>query len=323
MTRSDLTSLNETTESGTQTPIKTAPVVVFCYRRPTHLRNTLQSLMRCEGFVGSPVFVYCDGPRSKAERAAVEATRAVAREMLGEAAEYHFSETNRGLSASVIGGVSDVLARFDRAIVIEDDLLLSPGFLSYMNKSLALYANEEAVLQVSGYTFEAPALARSGTAVFLPFTTSWGWATWRRAWRHFDPAAKGWERLQTEPDLRRRFNLDGAYDYATMLERQMQGKRDSWAIRWYWNVFSMGGLVLFPPVTLVKNEGMDGSGTHGRGLLRRFRTDALSSQPSEPSFPARVVVDPVSVRQVISALKWQNGWWRTRCLDLLRRLSGR
>jgi hypothetical protein len=214
-----------------------------------------------------------------------------------------------------------VLTRFDRVIVIEDDLLLSPGFLSYMNKSLALYANEDAVLQVSGYIFEAPALARAGTAVFLPFTTSWGWATWRRAWSHFDPAAKGWGRLQTEPDLRRRFNLDGAYDYATMLERQMHGKRDSWAIRWYWIVFSMGGLVLFPPVTLVKNEGMDGTGTHGRGLLRRFHTDALPSQPCEPDFPANVVADPLSLRQVVSALKLQNGWWRTRCLDLLRRLS--
>jgi hypothetical protein len=279
--------------------------------------------MRCEGFVGSPVFVYCDGPRSEAERAAVEATRAVARELLGEAAEYHFSEANRGLSASVIGGVSDVLARFDRVIVIEDDLLLSPGFLSYMNKSLALYAKEEAVMQVSGYTFEVPALARVSTAVFLPFTTSWGWATWRRAWRHFDPASKGWEQLQTKPDLRRRFNLDGAYDYATMMERQMQGKLDSWAIRWYWSVFSMGGLVLFPPVTLVKNEGMDGSGTHGRGLLRRFNMDPLPSQTCEPGFPAKVAADPVLVRQVVSVLKWQNGWWRTRCLDLLRRLSAR
>ena len=101
----------------------------------------------------------------------------------------------------------------------------------------------------------------------------------------------------------------------------MHGKRDSWAIRWYWIVFSMGGLVLFPPVTLVKNEGMDGTGTHGRGLLRRFHTDALPSQPCEPDFPANVVADPLSLRQVVSALKLQNGWWRTRCLDLLRRLS--
>lgn len=300
-----------------------APIAVFCYRRPDHLRNTLQSLMRCEGFPGSPVFVYCDGPRSEAERGDVEATRTVARELLGDDAEYHFSPTNRGLSASVIAGVSDVLARFERVIVIEDDLLLSPDFLSYMNKSLTLYADEARVFQVSGYTFEVPALARAGISVFLPFTTSWGWATWRRAWSNFDAAAKGWERLQTEPGLRRRFNLDGAYDYATMLERQMQGKRDSWAIRWYWSVFSAGGLVLFPPTTLVKNEGMDGSGTHGRGLLRRFRTEALSGTLGEPEFPAKVVADPVSVRQVVDALKWQNGGWRTRCLDLLRRLSGR
>src|SRR5690606_26242349 len=102
--------------------------------------------------------VYCDGPRSEAERADVEATRAVARELLGEGAEYHLSETNRGLSASVIAGVSDVLARFDRVIVIEDDLELAGDFVAYMNAALDRYAGDERVYQVSGYMFDAPAV---------------------------------------------------------------------------------------------------------------------------------------------------------------------
>jgi hypothetical protein len=304
-------------------PFSLAPIAIFAYRRPDHLRNMLQSLLRCEGFAGSPVFVFCDGPRSDAERADVEATRAVARELLGEEAEYHFSATNRGLSASVIAGVSDVLTRFDRVIVIEDDLLLSPGFLSYMNNGLMVYADNARLFQVSGYTFGIPGLASVGMSSFLPFTTSWGWATWRRAWHHFDSLAEGWQRLQDEPDLRRRFNLDGAYDYATMLERQMQGRCDSWAIRWYWSVFSAGGLVLYPPTTLVMNEGMDGSGVHGRGLLRRYWKVAPSGALSEPKFPAKVVADPVVVWQVADALRWQNGGLCARFLDLLRRLFGR
>ena len=100
-----------------------APVVVFAYRRTDHLRNTLASLMRCEGFDQSPVIVYCDGPRDDSEVASVIATRELARTLLGEHAEYHFSEINQGLSRSVIAGVSETVGRFGRAIVVEDDLV--------------------------------------------------------------------------------------------------------------------------------------------------------------------------------------------------------
>ncbi len=257
---------------------KLAPVVVFAYRRPDHLRNTLTSLMRCDGFAQSPLIVYCDGPRDANETDSVMATRELARSMLGECAEYHFSEVNLGLSRSVIAGVSNTADRFGRAIVVEDDLELSPSFLTFMNHALDHYANDERVFQVSGYMFDVPELKDAASALFLPSITSWGWATWKRAWDQFDPLASGWEALRTDKDLRRRFNLDGSYDYATMLVRQMAGLLDSWAVRWYWTVFKANGLVLFPPVSLVRNTGFDGSGTHGRGLLRRF------AKTGEPCF---------------------------------------
>ncbi|MBK7901054.1 MAG: glycosyltransferase [Betaproteobacteria bacterium] len=301
----------------------TAPIAVFCYRRPEHLRNTLQSLMQCSGFSQSRVFVFGDGPKSDADRADVLATREVARDILGDAAEYRFSEINRGLSASIIAGIEEVLTEHDRVIVVEDDLVLNPRFLRYMNSALDAYAGENCVFQVSGYLFNSPGDPGADRAFFLPFTTSWGWATWRRAWACFDSSARGWQRLKTDSDLRRRFNLGGAYDYSTMLERQMEGKRDSWAIRWYWSVFSVNGLVLFPPASLVRNEGMDGSGTHGGGLFSRFKGRNSEYPVSEIHFPEEVALKPESVQRVIQVLRWQNGGWRTCCLDLLRRFLGR
>ncbi len=301
-----------------------APIAVFAYRRPDHLRNTLQSLMRCEGFAGSPVFVYCDGPRSEAERADVEATRAVARELLGDGAEYHFSETNRGLSASIISGVNDVLARFDRVIVIEDDLELAAGFILYMNAALDRYAEDERVYQVSGYMFDAPEAERAGAAVFLPFTISWGWATWRRAWQAFEAEAPGWQALLHDGSLRHRFNIDGTYAYSTMLVRQMLGYRDSWAVRWCWSVFRRSGLVLYPPFSMVDNTGFDGSGTHGRGILRRFSANKSAGQ-GRISMPTQTAIDPLMYGHVKQALRRQNGgllgrladglrWWKARYL---------
>lgn len=295
-----------------------APIAVFAYRRPDHLRNTLQSLMRCEGFSGSPVFVYCDGPRSEAVRADVEATRAVARELLGEGAEYHFSASNRGLSASVIAGVSDVLKRFDRVIVIEDDLELAGDFIAYMNTALKRYAGDERVYQVSGYMFDAPEVARAGAAIFLPFTISWGWATWRHAWDAFEADAPGWRQLLTNAKLRHRFNIDGTYAFSSMLVRQMLGFRDSWAVRWCWSVFRRNGLALYPPVSMVKNTGFDGSGTHGRGVLRRFSADKTNSGQVSIAMPPQTAIDPVMYGHVKQALWRQNGRWLGRLTDSVR-----
>lgn len=300
-----------------------APVVVFAYRRPDHLRNTLASLMRCAGFDGTPVIVHGDGPRDSRETDSVMATRELARSMLGDRAEYHFSEVNLGLSRSVIGGVTEVMDRFGRAIIVEDDLELSPSFLIFMNHALDRYANDERIFQVSGYMFDVPQLKAASSALFLPFTVSWGWATWRRAWDHFDPLASGWEALRTDRDLRRRFNLDDAYDYATMLVRQMEGLRDSWAVRWYWTVFKANGLVLFPPVPLVRNTGFDGSGTHGRGVLRRFSDARLALPSIEIDLPGSVRLDGGLFAQVKKALRWQNGGWIAPAVDRLRRLLKR
>lgn len=302
--------------------VSQAPIAIFCYRRPDHLRLTLKSLMQCEGFEGSPVFIFGDGPRNESERAAVDNTRAVARELLGGNAKYHFSDSNRGLSASVINGVSTVIERHGRVIVVEDDLVLNKFFVRFMNEALQRYEDDDNVLQVSGYAFASREIAIRNQSVFLPFTTSWGWATWQRAWQQFDPAARGWELLAINAELRARFNLGGAYDYATMLERQMSGQRDSWAIRWYWSVFLKNGLVLFPPMSLVSNTGFDGSGTHGGGAFSRFNQVIDGSAINYPELPTSVVLNHSLVAQAVAALRSQNGGLRTRCLDMVRRLFG-
>ena len=296
-----------------------APVAIFAYRRADHLRVTIDSLMRCKGFDESPVIVYGDGARDQGEHAAVEATRDLAMRMLGEKAEFRFSQANLGLSRSIIRGVNETVRRFDRVIVVEDDLELSPSFLIYMNQALSRYADEEKVFQVSGYMFDLPELAGSCEALFLPFTVSWGWATWKRAWDYFDPQAEGWEKLRSDKVLRRRFNLDGTYDFASMLARQMAGLRDSWAVRWYWTVFKMNGLVLFPPFSMVRNTGFDGSGTHGRGRLRRFSKDSNAWPTCDVRLPDAVQADAEQYQQVKKAMWLQNGGWMTQMLDWARR----
>jgi hypothetical protein len=279
--------------------------------------------MQCEGFDSSPVIVYGDGPKTPEEFAGVEATRCLAREMLGTAAEYHFSDINQGLSRSIISGVTEVTRRFGRAIVVEDDLLLATDFLTYMNAALDCYADEHAVFQVSGYMFDVAEFAGRRDALFLPLTVSWGWATWKRAWDRFDALATGWDRLLGDNVLRYRFDIDGAYGYSTMLVRQMMGRRDSWAVRWYWSAFQNDALTVFPPRTLVCNIGFDGTGSHGRGILRKFGSDRVEWLAGEISLPYDVSVDRCNLMLVKKSLRKMNGSWVGAIVDRFRWIAAK
>jgi hypothetical protein len=241
-----------------------APIGLFIHRRPEHTRRTILGLLACDGAESSSIYVFADGPKTKGDKPAVAATRAVARELLGDRAVFIEQEANRGLADSIIDGATTLCDRYGSVIALEDDLIVAPSFLRFLNEGLRRYRDEPRVMQISGHMFDVPSLKHQREALFLPMTTSWGWATWKRAWALFDPSAANWRERLSDPAEARRFNLDGRCDYARMLTRQMAGAIDSWAIRWYYTVFAHGGLVLYPPQTLVSNTGFDGTGTHDR-----------------------------------------------------------
>ncbi|MDH4229810.1 MAG: hemolysin activation protein [Nitrospirota bacterium] len=187
-------------------------------------------------------------------------------------------DENRGLARSIAGTVTELCEQHGRVIVVEDDFVLAPDFLNYMLLALDRYADAENVYQVSGFMFPAEHPV-SPDAFLMPLTTTWGWATWERAWQIFDWNAEGALEALTDPDTRRRFDLDGRYPYANMLEDRLAGKNDSWGILWWWAVFRARGLCVHPRRSLVRVEGFDGSGTHcgnGDSLNQRSAGEFLS-----------------------------------------------
>jgi hypothetical protein len=239
-----------------------APIVLFVYRRPGHTQRLLTSLANCDLARQSELIVYSDGPRDDSDIERVsEVRRIVQSEPWCGTVSLVRRETNQGLARSVIAGVSEQCARCGKVIVLEDDLRLHPAFLTFMNRTLEAYADHDEVMQVAGHMFAAtfeidPAL------LFLPFVSTWGWGTWQRAWRHFDVEAKGSAEVLARRDIRRLFDLQGAYPYSRMLDLQLRGKIDSWGILWNLSVFMRHGLVAYPGQTLVINDGFDGSGRH-------------------------------------------------------------
>jgi hypothetical protein len=242
--------------------MNSAPIAFFCYKRPEHTLQSLISLSQNQGAKNSHLFIYCDAPKKEADERDVRSVREVVKSQkwCGRV-DIIERETNLGLANSIIEGVTNLCREYDRAIVLEDDLILSPVFLDYMNCALDLYRDSPQVMQISGHMFPVE-VATNKDALFLPFTTSWGWATWWRAWQFFDSKMEQYRELENNIELQKQFDLNSSYPYLAMLERQIAQEIDSWAIRWYLSVFMQQGLALYPKYSLVDNIGFDGSGTH-------------------------------------------------------------
>ncbi len=238
-----------------------APIVLFAYNRPAHLRATVDALVRNELAAESELTVYCDGPARPAHEEACQAVRASARAITGfKRVEVIVRDLNLGLARSIITGVSAMVSQHGRVIVLEDDLVTSPYFLRFMNDALDAYETSEAVVSVHGY---APRLKRPlDRPFFLRGADCWGWATWTRGWACFDPDAQFLLDALLARGLDHAFDFHGSYPFTDLLRRQIAGQVDSWAIRWYASAFLGGKLTLHPHVSLVRNIGLDGSGTH-------------------------------------------------------------
>ncbi len=278
-----------------------APIALFVYRRPRHLRATLDALRSNPEAALSDLWIFSDAARDADVASDVAQVRAMAAQVTGFKSVHVIErKENFGLARSIVDGVTSLCAEHGRVIVVEDDLIVAPGFLAFINRALERYADDERVMQISGYQF--PGRFEAQRAALLPLISCWGWGTWARAWRHYDPSAAGAQRLQADPVLRRRFDLDGAYDYSGMLESQLAGKLDSWGVRWLLSVFLHDGLVLYPPMTLVENSGADGSGTHGAGVSE-LRGTLSASAPGELALPDAIEVDAAALQEVKRVLR--------------------
>lgn len=240
-----------------------APIVLFTFSRPEHTKRTLSALAANPLAKGSELIVYSDAPRFDTDAPLVSEVR----ELLYSIEGFHRTKvverkTNYGLARNIIAGVSEVCSQFGSAIVLEDDIVTSPYFLTFMNKALDTYANKSDVWHISGWNYPIDPKGLDD-AFFWRVMNCWGWATWQDRWQHFkkDPV----HLIDTwDDDEIRRFNLDGAVDFWSQVKANQDGSLNTWAIFWYACIFEHQGLCLNPAVSLVRNIGHDGSGSNCR-----------------------------------------------------------
>jgi len=238
-----------------------APIALFVYNRLDHLKKTIESLANNRHAKDSLLYIFSDGPKDNVGIDAVKQVRHYLETITGfKKVQIVKSDENKGLAKSIISGVTKLVTRYGRVIVLEDDMVTSPYFLDYMNQGLNLYALDTQVASIHGYTY--PTKNTLPDTFFLRGADCWGWATWKDRWSIFEPnGSLLLDRLITTNQTYA-FDFNGAYPYTNMLEDQINGKNDSWAIRWYASAFLENKLTLYPGVSFVQNIGFDNTGTH-------------------------------------------------------------
>lgn len=243
-----------------------APIALFVYNRPEHTEITLEALSKNTSAGDSVLYIFSDGPKVNAtieEIEKINQTRALLKNKQW-CKEVIITErkANVGLSNSIISEVTELVNQYGSIIVLEDDILTGRGFLKYMNEALAMYQNNSLVGCIHGWNYHFANIENYDSTFFLKGADCWGWATWSRAWDLFEPDGKklldNIKRKEKEFDFDRR----GTHKYVEMLEDQIHGRNDSWAIRFHASLYLAGKFCLHPTRSIVKNIGLDSSGTH-------------------------------------------------------------
>lgn len=291
-----------------------APIALFVYNRPDHMRRTIAYLQKNVLAAESKLYIFCDGPKTEADKEKVEQVQMMANEVTGfKSVKVVVRKENMGLANSIIMGVSQLVSEFGKVIVFEDDLISSPYTLEYFNEGLDRYMADDTVMHIGAYMYPLEDKTLPET-FFYRIATSWGWATWARAWKNFEPDI---DVLMNQFDLEKRYNF--SVEYTMNFWRQMEEfkakKNNSWAIRWYASMFLRGGLSLNPAHSLVHNIGHDGTGVHSN-IEHMYGVDV--AQKPIKYFPTEIKENEQAHLAIRNFLKRRKGTLMQRGLRLLK-----
>lgn len=275
-----------------------APIILFVYNRPWHTEQTLRALMANELAAKSELYIYADGPKPNATDEQLqkihEVRQLIRQEQWCDKVHIVESEKNKGLADSIIGGVTEIVNKYGKIIVLEDDIVPTTGFLQYMNDALEMYKDDEQVMQVSGYIYPHSIKIKSET-LFLRVYSCWGWGTWKRAWNSFESDVNvHLQHYSTQEEIRY-FDIDGHMPNYWQLVANKKGEIYTWAVKWYASWLWAGGYNLFPRQSLVYNSGFDGTGEHCNNSDRRLNKVRINNI-SVNKIP---IIENLEVRQSI------------------------
>jgi glycosyltransferase involved in cell wall biosynthesis len=277
-----------------------APVCLFVYKRLDTLKKTVSSLMENSESASTDIYIFSDAAADEQSKNAVEEVRTFISRISGfRSVTIRNNKKNKGLANNIIEGVTSVIQVHKKVIVLEDDLVVASNFLAFMNAALSFYEKQEEMFSISGYS-GAVLHPKSHDVYFTLRASSWGWATWWNRWENVDWNVSDFNAFSKNSNLQRSFNAMGS-DLTRMLQKQVKGRIDSWAIRWVYHQFRMKLYTVFPMQSKVQNNGFGDEATHtAKGNRTRFTTQLDLSGRKHFAFPEKASLDPQIIRQFVA-----------------------
>lgn len=247
-----------------------APIIIFAFNRPESLKRLKISLTSNYLYEESEKFIFIDGPRNESDQVKINEVIKIAQTITQNIV---ISTFNKGLGTSIITGVSSVFKKYEKAIILEDDLICTPNFLSYMNQALDFYEKDNRIISICGYGLKIKRPKNYIGDVYLSGrSSSWGWATWKDRWKQIDWEMKDWKEFSSDSRRIKAFNRNGS-DMFSMLKDYMEGKNKSWAIRFCYNQFKLEKYAVCPFLSKVNNEGFGEEATNCKQKYSRFKVN--------------------------------------------------
>lgn len=254
-----------------------SPVIIFAYNRAQHLEKTLLALNSMLSCQDRKVFLYIDGPRSSKDYESVENVKAIAQGFLNTLIDEIFiSPVNKGLSRSIIEGVSEILNRYESAIILEDDILVREDFFKFIDDAINTYSYKKDICSITGFS-----PVQFSKDILYPIkchrAMSWSWATWRDRWFCIDFDKNFYE--NNRDDIVEKITNDNiGRDIIKMLDGYINGSIDSWYVRWTVSNFLLNRYTLYPSIPQIENIGFDGTGENcSKGQAKEYSTSFFKS----------------------------------------------
>lgn len=269
-----------------------APICLFTYNRPIETKQTIEALKKNRLASESELFIFSDGAKNENSSVKIHEVREYLSSVEGfKSVETFFSATNKGLANSIIDGVSLIIKKYGKVIVLEDDLVTSSNFLDFMNQALDFYTDKKEIFSISGYSMDLPSLQVYNKDFYMGVrASSWGWGTWLNRWQDVDWQVKDYNTFKWNFIKQLKFAKGGS-DMPYMLRKQMNGSIDSWAIRWCYHQFKCNQFTVFPSKSKIISIGFGENATHTK-KTKRFTTNKDEELKYDFSFDNNIIIDP-------------------------------
>lgn len=253
-----------------------APIVLFVYNRPDHARRTVEALQKNILAVDSTLIIYSDGVKISENESKVNTVRKYIKSLKGfKHIEIIFRDKNIGLAQSIISGITEVLSSYQNVIVLEDDIITSKNFLKFINESLNFYKDEKKIYSISGYNFPINIPRSYPHQVYISHrASSWGWATWKDRWEKAIWNPETVIDINDKKVLRNLLDKSGT-DLVPMLLKTIDGKINSWAVKWVFTHILNDAFCIYPVHSFVNNIGVDATGTNFKNKVVKFDVEIV------------------------------------------------